>query len=624
MAVIKKDGGNMALPIAIKRGNPIALDTTSVWYNKTEMETYAKSGATAYVGQYLVFVNEEHEETNEETKETITVPCTAEAYVIANPTGTLIKLASTTSSGDLAADVIALQGKVSALETALAGVKTTADNAMPKSGDTFTGKVNLKADIEIEEDTQLVNKKYVDDSIGKLTGIEFQIVESLPATGKKGVIYLVAHNNEDGNPAHNPSDKDIYDEYIWVTDKFEKIGNTDIDLSAYAKSADVDTKISTEIGKLDVDEIAVGAGKTISKISETDGKIAVTPVDIQITESQVTGLTEALAGKQAASDNLDKFNALTGDGGLVRKNADGTYESDTTAYLVSADLSDYAKTADVNSKIEATDAKVTANTIAIETINNTESGILAQAKKYTDDNKYNDTTIKADVKANKTAIAAINNETSGILAQAKKYTDDNKYDDTTIKASVKANTDAIAAINNETTGILKTAKDYADGKASANKTLIDALDARVTANTEALGTKASTTALEAVKKTADDNAKTIALILDDPSTEAIDSIKELTKYVEEDGKTTAGLVSRLAGIGGEGEPATVLEAIQQAEYELTVATTEKLGGVKSAAADKENAVQVGADGVMSIAKITTDILAQGTQELILNGGSAVL
>ena len=623
MAVIKKNGGNMALPIAIKRGNPIALDTTSVWYNKTEMETYAKSGATAYVGQYLVFVNEEHTETNEDTKETITVPCTAEAYVIANPTGTLIKLASTTSSGDLAADVIALQGKVSALETALAGVKKTADGAMPKSGGKFSGAIILPIDSPTE-DAQAANKKYVDDSIGKLTGIEFKIVESLPETGKTGVIYLVAHNNEDGSPAHNPSDKDIYDEYIWVTDKFEKIGNTDIDLSAYAKSTDVDTKISTEIGKLDVDEITVGAGKTISKISETDGKIAVTPVDIQIAESQVTGLTEALADKQAASDNLDKFNALTGDGGLVRKKADGTYESDKTAYLVSTDLSDYAKTADVDSKIEATDAKVTANTTAIETINNTESGILAQAKKYTDDNKYNDTTIKADVEANKTAIDAINNKTTGILAQAKKYTDDNKYDDTTIKASVKANTDAIAAINNEETGILKTAKDYADGKASANKTLIDALDARVVANTEALGSKASTTALEAVKKTADDNAKAIALILDNPDTAAIDSIKELTEYVKTDGETTTGLVNRLAGIGGEGEPATVLEAIQQAEYELTVATTEKLGGVKSAAANKENAVQVGADGVMSIAKITTDILAQGEQELILNGGSAAL
>lgn len=608
MAVIKKDGGNMALPIAIKRGNPIALDTTSVWYNKTEMETYAVSGATAYVGQPIVFVDEENS--------------TVEAYIIANAAGTLVKLASTTASGDVVADITKLQGDVANLEKALEDVEKVANAAMPKSGGTFTGAINLHA--APTEDMQAANKKYVDDSIGKLTGIEFQIVESLPTTGKKGVIYLVAHNNEDGNPAHNPSDKDIYDEYIWVTDKFEKIGNTDIDLSAYAKSADVDTKISTEIGKLDVDEIAVGAGKTISKISETDGKIAVTPIDIQITESQVTGLTDSLAGKQAASDNLDKFNALSGDGGLVRKNADGTYESDTTDYLVSSDLSDYAKTADVNSKIAATDANVTANTNAIEAINNTESGILAQAKRYTDDNKYNDTAIKADISANTTAIAAINNETTGILAQAKKYTDDNKYDDTTIKASVKANTDAIAAINNADTGILKTAKDYADGKASANKTLIDALDARVTANTEALSTKASTTALEAVKKTADDNKNAIALILDNPDTSTIDSIKELTEYVKTDGETTAGLVNRLAGIGGEGEPATVLEAIQQAEYELTVATTEKLGGVKSAAADKENAVQVGADGVMSIAKITTDILAQGTQELILNGGSAAL
>lgn len=608
MAVIKKDGGNMALPIAIKRGNPIALDTTSVWYNKTEMETYATSGATAYVGQSVVFVDEENS--------------TVEAYVIANTAGTLVKLASTTASGDIVADVTKLQGDVANLEKALKDVEKVANAAMPKSGGIFTGAITLHD--APTEDMQAANKKYVDDSIGKLTGIEFQIVESLPTTGKKGVIYLVAHNNEDGNPAHNPSDKDIYDEYIWVTDKFEKIGNTDVDLSAYAKSADVDTKISTEIGKLDVAEIAVGAGKTISKISETDGKIAVTPVDIQITESQVIGLIDSLAGKQAASDNLDKFNALSGDGGLIRKKADGTYESDTTTYLVSADLSDYAKTADVNSKIAATDANVTANTTAIEAINNTESGILAQAKKYTDDNKYNDTTIKADILANTTAIAAINNESTGILAQAKKYTDDNKYDDTTIKASVKANTDAIAAINNADTGILKTAKDYADSKASANKTLIDALDARVTANTEALGTKASTTALEAVKKTADDNAKTIALILDNPDTTTIDSIKELTKYVEEDGKTTAGLVNRLAGIGGDGEPATVLEAIQQAEYELTVATTEKLGGVKSAAANKENAVQVDADGVMSIAKITTDILAQGTQELILNGGSAAL
>lgn len=610
MAVIKKDGGNMALPIAIKRGNPIALDTTSVWYNKTEMETYAASGATAYVGQSIVFVDEENS--------------TVEAYVIANASGTLVKLASTTASGDVVADITKLQGDVSNLEKKLEDISKVANAAMPKSGGTFTGAVKLPLDAPTE-DAQAANKKYVDDSIGKLTGIEFQVVENLPETGKKGVIYLVAHNNTDGDPAHNPSDKDIYDEYIWVTDKFEKIGNTDVDLSAYAKSTDVDTKISTEIGKLDVAEITVGAGKTISKISETDGKIAVTPVDIQIEQSQVTGLTDALDGKQVASDELTAIAKLSANetNGYIQR-IEGQYTIVNETYAKESELAKKLDTDTFNTAKSELEGKITANTTAIEAINNTESGILAQAKKYTDDNKYNDTTIKADVEANKTAIDAINNETTGILKKAKDYTDSKVYDDTTIKADIKKNTDAITAINDETTGILKTAKDYADGKASANKTLIDALDARVTANTTALDGKASTTALEAVKKTADDNKNAIALILDNPDTAAIDSIKELTEYVKTDGETTAGLVNRLAGIGGEGEPATVLEAIQQAEYELTVATTEKLGGVKSAAANKENAVQVGADGVMSIAKITTDILAQGEQELVLNSGSAVL
>lgn len=98
MAVIK-NGDYMALPIAIKRGNPIPLDTTAVWYNKTELETYAKSGATAYVGQILTLVADSK----------------CEAYMISNEAGTLIKLASTTASGDLASDVATLQGQVTDL-----------------------------------------------------------------------------------------------------------------------------------------------------------------------------------------------------------------------------------------------------------------------------------------------------------------------------------------------------------------------------------------------------------------------------------------------------------------------------------------------------------------------------
>lgn len=99
MAVIMNDAAYMGFPLSIKRGNPAPVDTTAVWYNKTELENYAKSGATAYVGQVL----------------TLVAGGKCEAYMISNEAGTLIKLASTTASGDLASDVATLQTQVAGL-----------------------------------------------------------------------------------------------------------------------------------------------------------------------------------------------------------------------------------------------------------------------------------------------------------------------------------------------------------------------------------------------------------------------------------------------------------------------------------------------------------------------------
>lgn len=70
----------------------------------------------------------------------------------------------------------------------------------------------------------------INNAISGITGIEFSVVTSLPTTGSKGVIYLVAHSHGAG---------DSYDEYIWVNNAFEKIGNTDIDLSGYWLKADL-------------------------------------------------------------------------------------------------------------------------------------------------------------------------------------------------------------------------------------------------------------------------------------------------------------------------------------------------------------------------------------------------
>ena len=82
MAIIKKDGNYMGLPMNIARGNPIPLDTTEIWYSKTDMETYAKSGATAYVGQILAYVDETSGK--------------ATAYIITNTAGDLSEVGSAT------------------------------------------------------------------------------------------------------------------------------------------------------------------------------------------------------------------------------------------------------------------------------------------------------------------------------------------------------------------------------------------------------------------------------------------------------------------------------------------------------------------------------------------------
>ena len=220
-----------------------------------------------------------------------------------------------------------------AKKTEVEAVQDVADAAMPKAGGAFTGAVTVQAPTE---NMNPATKKYVDDAIGGITGVEFKVVDKLPTTGEAGVIYLVAHAHGTG---------DIYDEYIWVTDKFEKIGNTDIDLSDYVTTQ----VLSDEIKKLILAQVDVAASETIKSISETDGKVAVEKQAIAIEQSQVNGLTEALAGKQAANANLDKLNAMTGVG-LVKKTADG-YEVDNSAYITEAALDGYAKSADVTSEI---------------------------------------------------------------------------------------------------------------------------------------------------------------------------------------------------------------------------------------------------------------------------------
>lgn len=82
----------------------------------------------------------------------------------------------------------------------------------------------------------------ITNALADVTQIEFRKVQSLPATGEKGVIYLVPNSG---------SGQNIYDEYIWVdgdpSGRFEKIGTTDIDLSGYVQASEMHALTNAEI-----------------------------------------------------------------------------------------------------------------------------------------------------------------------------------------------------------------------------------------------------------------------------------------------------------------------------------------------------------------------------------------
>lgn len=72
-------------------------------------------------------------------------------------------------------------------------------------------------------------------AISGITGIQFEIVQTLPATGDPGTIYLISHGG---------SGTDIYDEYVYVNNAWEQIGTTAADFTNVAYYDSVNNQLS--------------------------------------------------------------------------------------------------------------------------------------------------------------------------------------------------------------------------------------------------------------------------------------------------------------------------------------------------------------------------------------------
>ena len=90
----------------------------------------------------------------------------------------------------------------------------------------------------------------ITEALGDITEFSISVLAALPASGEAGVFYFIPNSGSGNN---------IYDEYVWVNNTFEKIGSTEIDLSnylqttdiaAWAKAANKPTYTASEVGAL--------------------------------------------------------------------------------------------------------------------------------------------------------------------------------------------------------------------------------------------------------------------------------------------------------------------------------------------------------------------------------------
>ena len=113
----------------------------------------------------------------------------------------------------------------------------------------------------------------------------FKIVDTLPESPE-------ANNENKIHVVSNPSGPtgNVYNEYLWDGSKWEELGNfkADVDLSEYAKTKDVDAKLSNKVDKVPGKELSTNDYTTIEKtklsnISSDANKVEMSVVDDTLT-----------------------------------------------------------------------------------------------------------------------------------------------------------------------------------------------------------------------------------------------------------------------------------------------------------------------------------------------------
>ena len=322
-----------------------------------------------------------------------------------------------------------------------------------------------------------------------------------------------------------------------------------------------------------IDAAKTQADKGVSDASAAAAAASAAQGEVDALEIEVGGIQTTVAGHTTTiTDHGTRIGAL--------EQADIAHATEYNELkgIVTGHTASIATKAE-QTALDSAVADIAKNTAAIATLNDTTIvNINAEiAKKANADNVYTKTEV-GTIAEGKTLVEMINEAKSEAT-----------YDDTAIKADIKKNTDAIAVLNGdaETEGsVLKIAKAEAETAAKAKvEELVGA------------------------------------------APEALDTLEEIAKWIAEDETGTTALVDRVAA------NEAAITAINNADSGILAQakkyTDDSIGALPAATAEalglvKVDDVTIKADaGVISVKAISTDLLVQGTSELVLNGGSAV-
>lgn len=216
----------------------------------------------------------------------------------------------------------------------------TALNGKAAKADTLAGYGIADAYTQTQTDSKIAK------AIAAAPHLKRAIVKELPEVGSAdaNTLYMVPADGSVSDPGEKTSH---YNEYMLINGAFELIGTSQVDLSGYA----TETFVTNAINALDVADAAV-TNRYVSRVVQTDGKIAVTRAALP-----VTSVTEGSANGTIAVNGANVN--VHGLGTAAYTNAANYEAAGAAAAAVAAlDVKDAAVDNQYVSAVSQTDGKI--------------------------------------------------------------------------------------------------------------------------------------------------------------------------------------------------------------------------------------------------------------------------